>query len=227
MNDSNNKFNNEADPGSVEYDLTSSRQARKQIRRRERLMRKEHKMSRNMPLGQIEGDPRNLKTELSKNLPPHMMPGNVGGINKVTWPMWNQVNFDFGTNPTYGPSTRTTQSFQNTQEAAFLLMSMVRKNWGYDLASDLAPLQIEIRDRQSSRQFNDRPIPLQMIGKRSHPTIFPTPLLIMPSAFIDVICSSWLTASQVSTGTGKFQISFFGYRIRTEDAGKVLSTVFG
>lgn len=198
------------------------KEERKQIRRQEKLMRKEHKM-----YGGIEGDVSDLKQNLMRALPAHLVPGNVGSFNKVTWPFWYQVNFDFGTNPSWSSSTRQTQSFQNTQEAAFLLMSISRKSYSYTTASDLAPLQIEIRDRQSSRQFNDRPIPLQMFGKRSHPTVLPTPMLIMPNAFIDVIASSWVDVTQATTGNGKFQLSFFGYRIRTEDASKVLSSIFG
>ena len=106
-------------------------------------------------------------------------------------------------------------------------MSISRKSYGYSTSSELAPLQVEIRDRQSSRQFNDRPIPMQMIGKKSRPTVLPTPLLIMPNAFIDVTVSSWLTGSQATVGSGKMQFSFYGYRIRVEDADKVMSTIFG
>lgn len=184
-------------------------------------------MSVNLPLGAVEGDVATLKSNLAQVIPPYMMPGNVGGYNKVTWPYWFQVNFDFGANPTWSPSTRQTQSFQVTQEAAFLLMAISRKSYGYSTASELAPLQVEIRDRQSSRQFNDRPIPLQMIGKKSRPSVLPTPLLVMPNAFLDVTASSWITGSQATVGTGKLQLSFFGYRIRVEDADKVMSTIFG
>ncbi|MEO5348877.1 MAG: hypothetical protein H7836_04450 [Magnetococcus sp. YQC-3] len=192
---------------------------RKQIRRTERLLRKEY--------NQMEQ--KNLKTELQKVIPPYMMPGNVGSFTKVTWPFWYNVSFDFGANPSWSSNTRQTQSFQVSQEAAFLLAAVSRKSYSYTTASELAPLQFEIRDRQSSRQLNDRPIPLQMIGKRSKPTILPTAMLIMPNAFLDVTMTSWLpsTVTQASTGTGKFQISFFGYRVRVEDADKVLSSVFG
>jgi hypothetical protein len=206
---------------------------RREIRRIERKLRKEwkrsHTMSANMPLGAVEGDVATLKQNLAQVIPPYMMPGNVGGYNKVTWPFWFQVNFDFGTNPTWSSAIRSTQSFQVTQEAAFLLMAISRKSYGYSTASELSPTQVEIRDRQSSRQFNDRPIPYQMIGKKSRPSVLPTPLLVMPNAFIDVTMSSWLPngVSQATVGTGKFQLSFFGYRIRVEDADKVMSTIFG
>jgi hypothetical protein len=204
---------------------------RRKIRSIERRLRKQWKKEMLMksyqkPLGAVDGDVAQLKSNLSQVIPAYMMPGNVGGYNKVTWPFWSQVNFDFGTNPTWSSSTRQTQSFQVTQEAALLLMSISRKSYGYDTASELAPLQVEIRDRQSSRQFNDRPIPLQMIGKKSRPTVLPTPLLIMPNAFIDFTVSSWITGSQATVGTGKLQLSCYGYRIRVEDADKVLSSIF-
>lgn len=191
---------------------------KKDIRRIERQWRKNFKKQETQ---------MNLKNHLKSFLPPYMVPGNVGHITEVTWPFWETVTFDFGTNPTYDASTRQTQSFQVTQEAGWLVTHMARKSYSATNSSDLAPLQIEIRDRQSSRQFNDRSVPIQMLGKRSRPTIFPTPLLMMPNAFIDITATSWLTTSMATTGSGKFDIVIFGYRIRVGDENKVLSTVFG
>lgn len=189
----------------------------KQIRRIERQWRKEYKRGKNM----------NLRDKLASFLPPYMVPGNVGHINQVTWPFWESVSFDFGANPTWSPSTRQVKSFQVTQEAGWLVTHLARKSYGYNTASELAPLQIQIVDRQSSRQFNDRPIPIQMIGKRSKPTVLPTPMLVMPNAFIDVTMTSWSDGSMTTTGTGKMDLIIFGYRIRIADQNKVLSTVFG
>src|ERR1035437_5876973 len=158
----------------------SWQEERKEIRRQERHFRRKKDMS------------ENLKDTLVRILPKHLIPGNVGEYNSVTWPTWYQVNFDFGHNPSYDVNTRQLQSFQNTQEAAFLFMAIGRKHYGYDNASALAPLQVEIRDRQSSRQFNDKPIPIQMLGRRAHPTVIPTPLLIMPNAFLDFTVTSFI-----------------------------------
>jgi len=171
----------------------------------------------------------NLQGELSKAIPAYLMPGNVGAYSKVTWPFWYSMNFDFGTNPTWTTNSRQTQSFQVSQEAAFLVSALSLKTYSYSTASALAPLQIELKDRQSTRQFNDRPIPMQMIGKRSKPTVLPTAMLLMPNAFFDVTISSWVPSgvSQATTGTGKFQVTFYGYRVRVEDADKILSSVFG
>lgn len=173
-------------------------------------------------------DPKTLKETIAC-IPKHLRPSNVGDISSVAWPMWYQVDFNLGTNPTFTSNTRQTQSFQNTQEAAFLFLAITRKHYGYDSASALAPLQVEIRDRQSSRQFNDRPIPLQMFGRNSHPTTLPTPMLIQPNAFLDFNLSSFMPEgeSMATVGTGKIQLSMFGYRIRVQDADKVLSSIFG
>jgi len=186
-------------------------------------------MSKYVETGMKERGIGDLQKKLKDVIPPHMQPGNVGGYNKITWPFWFQVDFNFGANPSWSQASRQTSSFQVTQEAAFLLTQVTKKHTGYDTSSALAPIQIELRDRQSSRQLNDRPIPLQMFGQNSKPTILPTPMLIMPNAFIDVIASSWVPAGETmtTTGDGKFQLSFFGYRVRVEDADKVLSSIFG
>lgn len=203
---------------------------RRNIRREERRQRRAFNMAgKYVETGVREQGIGGLKKNLRNSLPAHMIPGNVGGYNKVTWPFWFQVNFDFGTNPSWTSQVNQRQSFQVTQEAAWLMTSICLHNNGYDTSSALAPLQIEIRDRQSSRQLNSSPIPLQMFGKNSLPSTMPTPMLFMPNAFVDIIASSWVPQGETmtSTGDGEFQLSFFGYRVRVEDADKVLSTIFG
>lgn len=169
----------------------------------------------------------NLKEQLAKVLPARLLPGNVGDLNEVTWPFWYTGTFDFGINPTYGPQTKSLQSFQVSNEAAFLLMAIGRKAWDNTNAGDLAPLQVEVRDRQSSRQFNDRPMTIQNIGKKSRKSILPTPMLIQQNAFMDITVTSWLPAAMTTVGNGKHEIYFFGYRIRGEDIKKAYSTIFG
>lgn len=174
-----------------------------------------------------ESNKMNLKDQLASILPKNLMPSNVGHINEVTWPFFHTFNFDFGTDPIYGQSTKQTSSFQVTQEAGLLLMTIQRKSFDYSAAGEFAPLQVTIRDRQSSRQFNDNPIPLQTIGKKEDPTILPTPMLIQPNAFLDLEMSSWLKADAQSLGESKVSITVFGYRIRMGDMAKVYSTIFG
>jgi hypothetical protein len=180
---------------------------------------------RTMPANSVKG----LRNALLGNLPSHMVPGNVGGINEVTWPFYFQINMDVGTNPTISSNSLFKGFFQVDQEAALLLMSMdisYSTNALGQSATSLAPLQVDLIDRQSSRRFSNEPIPLQMIGHNSNPSIMPTPMYIMPNAFLDVSVSGQSPIPMTYTGSGKFQLSFFGYRIRTEDAGKVLSTIF-
>lgn len=172
----------------------------------------------------------NLRDMLIGSLPGHMVPGNVGGINEVTWPFYFQVNLDLGADPDISTAmVPIRNAFQVDQEAAFLLMSVGRShstNAAGQSATINSPLQIELIDRQSSRRFSAEPIPLQMFGFNSQPSIMPTPFYMQPNAFLDVVVSGIPDSVQETTGSGLFQLTFFGYRIRTEDAGKVLSTIF-
>lgn len=171
---------------------------------------------------------KDIKKHLQSFLPDNLMPRNVGGYNSVAWPFYFQIDFDFGTNPAISSVLRQTQSFQVTQEAALLLLKVSLQSDSYSTAGRLGPWNVEMRDRQSSRQFNDRPIPIQMFGSKGKSTSLPTPMLLMPNAFFDVTMSSWLPAgiTQNTTGEGKFQFSFHGLRIRVEDYDKVLSSIF-
>ena len=170
----------------------------------------------------------NLRDTLKSILPQRLLPGNVGQLSEVQWPFYYQINFDLGNLPVIDRNTRQIKSFQVSQEAAFLLMTICRKSYTYDLGNDLAPLQFEIRDRQSSRVLSDKPVPMQMIGKRGLPTILPTPFLMMPTDFMDVTLSSWLTTtSQTGTASGKIGLMFFGYRVRVDQQGQILSSMFG
>lgn len=176
----------------------------------------------------------NLYNKLAKILPEHLIPSNVGPVNNVQWPFHFSVDFDLTTTPDWPNITANTKlisSFQVTQESAFIFMSITRYADDYNVAGDLGPLSVEFRDRQSSRFFNNAPIPIQMIGRKAWPTLLPTPFIIMPNAIFDIELTSHLAqgVSQATPNgsTGIHQITFSGYRIRVEDADKVLSSVFG
>lgn len=188
---------------------------RKRLRRIERLSRKEHKRM------------MSLEQKLLSSLPSSLVPGNVGNYYDVAWPFVYTVNFDFGTNPTYGPLTNQTQSFQVTQEAAFILGGITRKCYSGSTSGELAPLQLLIRDRQSTRQYMFQPIPIQAIAKKTPPTLWEVPMIIMPNSFIDIQVTSFNPVNQATVGSGEINFSFFGYRTRTDNVGQVLSTVFG
>lgn len=169
-----------------------------------------------------------LKDNLLKILPSHLIPGNVGNLNDVSWPFWYSFNFDLGDDPSILPRFSQSASFQVSQEAAFLFMGISRSVNSSSI--DSLPLGVEIRDRQSSRFFNNAPIPMQMIGAFGNPTILPTPMLIMPNAVYEMelkgIAPQTASASN-GTGNGKIQFTLHGFRMRVEDAGKVLSSIFG
>lgn len=173
---------------------------------------------------------RDFKSQMAANLAPHMLPANVGALNEVAWPFFFQANLDFGQDPSLSIDTRVRSYFQVDQEAAFILMSMsiaYMKDDQNESAIESAPVQVELIDRQSSRRFNNAPIPVQMIGTNSNPTVFPTGMYIMPNAIIDVEASGMQATPFVYAGSGKFQLSFFGYRTRVDNAQNILSTIFG
>jgi hypothetical protein len=203
---------------------------RKKIRRQERLQRKEFsRMSK-------------LEQDLVRKLPSSLVPGNVGKYYDVCWPFSYTVNFDFGANPTWNSFTPNPQvlnsaatptgglqTFQVTQEAAFIIGMISRKSFSGTTSGELAPLSVIFRDRQSTRQFMDIPIPIQQIAKKTPPTMWEVPLIIMPNAFIDVAVSCFLASgvSQPTLGVSNLSFTFSGYRTRTSDIDTVLSTVFG
>lgn len=173
---------------------------------------------------------KSLKEDLKGALMPHMLPANVGALNEVAWPFYFQVRIDFGSDPDISQSVSQRGYFQVDQEASFILMS-VSLSYMTDSA-DLsgvasAPLSVDFIDRQSTRRFSSGPVPIQSIGDNSNPMIFPTGMLIMPNAFLDVEVRGMNPTTQSHTGSGLLQFSFFGYRTRVENAQKVLSTIFG
>lgn len=172
---------------------------------------------------------KTLKGALEASLPSYMVPGNVGGVNEVCWPFYFNVTIDLGDDPSITSNTYARSYFQVDQEAAFILQSITRShmtNAAGQSATITAPIQIDLIDRQSSRRFSNEPIPLQMFGAESLASILPTGMYIQPNAFLDVQANGIPELAQDFNGSGQFTLTFFGYRIRTEDAGKVLSTIF-
>ncbi len=159
-------------------------------------------------------------------LPKNLVPANVGNVNDVMYPFFYRTIHDFGTDPTFTSNTVNNQTFNISQDAAFILTSIYRC---YEDVSDVgkgAPLEMTIRDLQSSRQFNDSPIPIQAIGFKGHATYLPTPFYMSPNASVQIELSSFVPNDQAETGEGRQIFVFQGYRIRTGDIGKVLSTIF-
>lgn len=177
---------------------------------------------------------QDLSWALRKFLPESLVPTNVGHINKVAWPFYYSFNFDLSQTSDWPNLTANTQQVRDivvSQEAAFLMTGIQRHADDYNSGGDLGPLAIEFRDRQSSRFFNDSPIPIQMIGMEGNPTELPMPMLILPNAKFEITLTSLLaqgaTQNTEPGATGKMQFTMYGYRTRVEDAENVLSFIYG
>jgi hypothetical protein len=164
----------------------------------------------------------------------NMMPGNVGDINKIVWPFWFTFNA-----PVLAPSTSSTASFTVSQEAAFIWMSFSKvvfkrtgtaPNWVYTAidpndetgSGDASGLNVVFRDSQSSRTFQRNPMPLDAYGVPEFPTVISTPLMFLPNSTVETQYSN-SNASDVYVPW----ITFFGYRVRIENAQDILSLVTG
>lgn len=195
---------------------------RKDIRRAERTMRRQ-------PQGQSrvfdattnpDGSPRLHSQQQDMRLqvlPEYMKPSNIGAHEDVMWPFWYAVEFAFGESPTWRDTTRVQGSFNVTQEAGFLLLGISRDAVSYGTAGELAPLQVQFQDRQSTRQFCNRPVSLLQFGKSAKPTWLPIPMYLVPNTYLDVTLTSMLPpgqTSQITTGNGLHTFIFFGYRCR-------------
>lgn len=175
-------------------------------------------------------DLESLESNLLKFVPDSHMPGNIGARDAVVWPFYHPLNFDFGENPLISTRVVQEQFFEVSQEGAFMILGVLRSSEANDRAGARCPLKVTFRDAQSSRQLNDfRGVPFQVIGTRSNPTILPTPYFLFPNARFSVEMSGIPSIAQEAnyTGEGKHQITFFGYRMRVDNAQAVLSTMFG
>lgn len=174
-------------------------------------------------------DAGGLENNLLSILPPELMPGNVGHINNVAWGFQYEIDFNLGTDIILNSNTKADSQVQVSQEAAFALTSIYRYANEYTDAGDLGPLQINIQDLQSTRFFNNTPIPIQAIGQKGKPTQLPTPLLFMPNARILISLSTWLRAgiNQQTQGEAVHKFILKGFRVRVEDAQSVLSSIYG
>lgn len=164
-------------------------------------------------------------------LPFFVAPGNVGNINEVIWPFW------FATGRVdVAPDSQRTSGFSNTQEASFVILSYTKSvflktdpfNLQYldpdapNFAGKCPGLTIKFRDSQSTREFSQITVDADHVGHPRFPTELPAPMLVLPNSNIEVLFDN-------SHPTNEYVplITFFGYKIRIEDARKLLSTVSG
>jgi hypothetical protein len=172
-----------------------------------------------------------LKQSLDAALPPTLRPGNVGSINRVIWPFF----FTFSA-PELSPNSSSQGFTTITQEAAFVWMSytkaVYKKTVGpvytyvdpddYSAAGQVDGLKFTLRDAQSTRVFHNTPLEIDSIGNPQFPSLLPTPILFLPNSTIEITYQNDNAAD-----TYVPFITMFGYRVRIEDAQKILSTVVG
>jgi hypothetical protein len=172
-----------------------------------------------------------LKATLDRALPASLRPGNVGSINRVIWPFW----FTFSA-PELTPNSSSQGFVTITQEAAFVLMSysksVYKKTAGptytyvdpndYTAAGQTDGLKFTLKDAQSTRTFHNAPLELDAVGLPEFPSVLPTPILFLPNSTIEITYQN-----DNASDTYVPYVTFFGYRVRIEDAQRILSTVVG
>lgn len=167
-----------------------------------------------------------LVSNLGKILPPHVAPKNIGRFDDLMWDYFFPVQFDFGEDPTYGELTRKANDFIVNQEGSFLLFGISRVYQDVGNAGLGAPLLVDIESNQTDKRFNDIQFPIQNIGDKGRPTLFPTPLLIQKNTSVRITLTSWLSEDLTTTGSGLHELMFFGLKVRNEETLKLLQTMF-
>lgn len=172
-----------------------------------------------------------LKANLDAALPATLRPGNVGSINRVIWPFF----FTF-TAPELAPNSASQGFTTITQEAAFVWMSytksVYKKTAGpvytyvdpddYSSVGQTDGLKFTLKDAQSTRTFHNSPLEIDSIGNPQFPSVLPTPILFLPNSTIEITYQN-----DNASDTFVPFITMFGYRVRIEDAQRILSTVVG
>lgn len=174
-----------------------------------------------------------LEYNMANALGPLLTPGNIGDINSVIWPFY--FTTDIPNTPLAANETFQT-GFSVTQEAAFIMMSFTKtvylvegeepdESWTW-LDPSIQPsapgLVFTLRDGSSSRQLFNTPINIDAYGNPKFPTKFPRPVMLLPNQVMQVA----FTNSHPTNVYVPF-ITAFGYRIRIDQASKLLSLVYG
>jgi hypothetical protein len=176
-----------------------------------------------------------LDYNMRNALGPMLTPGNIGDINSVIWPFY--FTTDVPDTPLLQNNTFLT-GFSVTQEAAFVFMSFVKtvysvanpnlpgETWTYldpDFTNPSAPdLTFTFRDGSSSRQFFNTPMNIDNYGNPRFPTKFPRPIMLLPNQVMQIAFTNSSPANVYVP-----RITAFGYRMRIDQAQKLLSLVYG
>lgn len=180
---------------------------------------------------------RSLADKFATGIQSGFQPGNIGDINRAIWPFAFQFNSQNGVVNDIAPGQSATLSFSVTQEAGFLLrqisQSTFRKNlvtgeyeyidpFYFDEAVNSPNgLKFSMEDASSTRFFNGRVSQeLSLLGNANFPKIYPSTVFMLPNQTMS------LNISNSGTDTFRPFVTVWGYRIRVEDAQKILSTVY-
>jgi hypothetical protein len=160
-------------------------------------------------------------------------PLNVGDLNRTIWPFF----FTFKTGE-LAPDRTLQTSFTVTQEAAFIWLSYTKSVFLKDpltsamtyldpaenskASGEANGLEFVFRDAQSTRVFNAKPTSIDHVGWSRNPSVLSTPTMFLPNSTVEAIFSN----KDVSRTYVPF-VTFFGYRVRIEDAQSILSTITG
>jgi hypothetical protein len=178
------------------------------------------------------GTAQELKANIDASVPEYMKPGNLGSVYRQIWPFW--FTFDA---PELHPNQNSTSSITVTQEAAFVFMSFtksvfIKEEDPFNLvwvdpddetAAGTTPgLKWTLRDAQSTRLFTQNPVDLDHVGHPRFPTVMPSPVLFLPNSTVE-----WSWFNNHPQNIYVPWVTFFGYRIRIEEAQNMLGTVSG
>lgn len=202
------------------------------LRQLQRNQEMKKKVQQHQEAMSAKGSPQRTHQNLKNSDLGGLMPGNVGDINKVVWPFW----YTF-TAPELSPGVSSNGSFTTSQEAAYIWLSftcVVFKRTGigpnYDYSAidvndesangDINGLNIVFRDAQSSRVFQKNPMPIEAVGNPQFPTVLRSPVMFLPNSTVEC-----LFTNNDSTNVYVPFVTFFGYRVRIQDAQNILSLI--
>jgi hypothetical protein len=181
---------------------------------------------------------RQLQQKFSQGILAGIQPGNIGDINRVIWTFAFQFQSQNGAVADIAPGQSQTLSFSVTQEAGFLMRTMshstfrlVGSNYEYidpfyfdESVNSPNGLTYTLQDAVSSRLFTGAlqgrtSKEISLLGNANFPWVYPSTVFLLPNQ------TMLLNLTNSGTETFRTFVTVWGYRIRVEDAQKILSTV--
>lgn len=189
---------------------------------------------------------RRLQEKFSDGILSGIQPGNIGDINRVIWPFAFQFQTQNGVVADVEVGQTQTLAFTVTQEAGFLMRTISHStfrrggtagNYFYTYidpyyfnedANSPNGLTFVMQDAVSTRQYtgslNGRTMQeVSTLGNANFPKIYPSTVFLLPNQTMLMK----LTNNSPTNDVYRSFITVWGYRIRVEDAQKILSTVTG